>query len=105
MGSDPTTAAAVKTAQDSFASAKSAIGQIGEAIVTGQQAPAAARQQTADGLNAAAAALQSITGWVFMLRIYLQAISFYHSDSNATAALSSTQAAITAGGNVVSQCK
>jgi hypothetical protein len=58
--SDPTVASAVTTARTGLNSAGEGIGKIALALVSGQQAPAAARTQVGQGLVDAQTALQGI---------------------------------------------
>ncbi|CDO72133.1 hypothetical protein BN946_scf184962.g76 [Trametes cinnabarina] len=51
--SDPNSASSVESAIDSISGAQGAIGVIAKALLTGQQAPAAARDQVAGNLTAA----------------------------------------------------
>ncbi|KAJ7735119.1 hypothetical protein DFH07DRAFT_967355 [Mycena maculata] len=61
QGSDPTTATQVAAAQAGLSSAGDGIKTIALAIVTGQNAPAAARNQVQQGLLDAQSALGNIT--------------------------------------------
>ncbi|KAK1230182.1 hypothetical protein PQX77_006728 [Marasmius sp. AFHP31] len=60
-GSDPATSSAAQSAQSGLSSAQDGIGQIAQAIVSLQKAPAAARDQTLQGLTDAKSALDSIS--------------------------------------------
>ncbi|KAK7681511.1 hypothetical protein QCA50_015243 [Cerrena zonata] len=60
LGTDPAGIKSIGAVSDGLDNAQSAIIDIVNALVSGQQAPASARQQVADGLNAAATALASI---------------------------------------------
>ncbi|THU97854.1 hypothetical protein K435DRAFT_662040, partial [Dendrothele bispora CBS 962.96] len=93
LGSDDaTTASAVSDAQAGLSSAQAGIATIAKAIVSGQNAPAAARGQVGDGLTQAKSALESITS----------------TDSAVTSALQDAQTkldgTISAGEQVVSDC-
>jgi len=59
MLSDAATTAQLQTASQGIASAKAGVAKIAAALLTGQQAPAADRQQVQDGLTAASTALGS----------------------------------------------
>lgn len=61
MKSDAATTSAASQAQTALTSAKAGIAKIALAIVTGQQAPAAARDQVQQGLTTAQTALAGIT--------------------------------------------
>ncbi|KIK54657.1 hypothetical protein GYMLUDRAFT_176899, partial [Collybiopsis luxurians FD-317 M1] len=87
-GSDPTVASAVTQAQSGIQSAQSGISTIAKAILTGQDAPADARNQVGSGLATAQSALNSIG----------------NSDPNLQAAQSSLSDTIAAGEQVVSDC-
>ncbi|KAJ6579577.1 hypothetical protein DFH09DRAFT_979562 [Mycena vulgaris] len=88
---DPATAAAVKTAQAGLTSAGDGIKTIALSLVTGQAAPATARDQVKQGLLDAQTALTGIT------------------DPTVNATLSAAQdklaSAITDGDDVVADCK
>ena len=58
--SDPAVTSATTTAQGGLTSAKDGIKTIAEALLTGQNAPADARTEVADGLTTAQNALSSI---------------------------------------------
>lgn len=60
-----TDATNIATASSSLASASDGIKTIAGAILTGKDAPAAARQQVGDGLQNALSALQNVTGEYF----------------------------------------
>ncbi|KAH9928017.1 uncharacterized protein BXZ73DRAFT_102524 [Epithele typhae] len=59
--SDNSTADSVATVQDAVSGAQGAIGVIAKALLTGQAAPAAARDQVQGNLTAAATALADVT--------------------------------------------
>ena len=61
VSSDPTTAAAVSTAQDGIAQAQSAIGRIAKAILTAQTANPADRDDVQAGLVSVGDALGTVT--------------------------------------------
>ncbi|KAF9260417.1 hypothetical protein L218DRAFT_946832 [Marasmius fiardii PR-910] len=61
LGSDQATATAVQSAQSGISSAQDGINQIAQAILAGQDAPAAARDQVGQGLTDAKTALSSIS--------------------------------------------
>ncbi|KAJ3574361.1 hypothetical protein NP233_g1834 [Leucocoprinus birnbaumii] len=90
--SDPAAADAATTAQSALQDASDGIKTIAKSLLTGQQAPAAARNQVAQGLEAAQAALSNVTS----------------TDSTTTSqvsdALTKLQNTISAGEDVVSQC-
>ncbi|KAH9485841.1 hypothetical protein JR316_0002756 [Psilocybe cubensis] len=90
---DAETTAQLQTAAQGVSSAQAGVGTIAKALITGQLAPAAARQQVADGLNAATTALGSTTS----------------SDPNVDSAIASATSAIagttTSGQQVVANCK
>ncbi|GLB43718.1 hypothetical protein LshimejAT787_1402300 [Lyophyllum shimeji] len=65
-GSDAASATAAQDAQTGLKSAQDGIATIAKALLTGQSAPAAARTQVEDGLNAAKTSLASITSFVSM---------------------------------------
>ncbi|KAK7039255.1 hypothetical protein VNI00_010160 [Paramarasmius palmivorus] len=92
-GSDPEAASAAQSAQTALSSSQDGIGQIAQAIITGQQAPAAARDQVGQGFADAKSALDSISS----------------TDPNVMSSVSAAQAsldkAISAGQDVVSNCK
>jgi len=90
--SDATTADAAQTAQTGLTGAKGGIATIAKSLLTGQAAPAAARTQVLDGLNAAKTALSGITSTD-------PAVT-----SAVTAAQSKIDATLTAGGKVVDNC-
>ncbi|EMD36804.1 hypothetical protein CERSUDRAFT_83818 [Gelatoporia subvermispora B] len=89
---DPTSNAAVQEAATDVSGAQSAIGVIAAALLTGQDAPAAARDQVAGNLTSAQSALSSVTT----------------SDSAAASTLQKAQTqltdAINAGEGVVNDC-
>ncbi|KAI0719805.1 hypothetical protein C8T65DRAFT_635210 [Cerioporus squamosus] len=93
VSSDAATAASVQTVSDSVTGAQGAIGVIAKALLTGQAAPAAARDQVAGNLTAAHDALAAINS----------------TDATASAtlqkALTQLNDAATAGEGVVSNCK
>ncbi|KAF9498317.1 hypothetical protein BDN71DRAFT_1443648 [Pleurotus eryngii] len=86
---DATAADAVATAQSGLSSAGDGIKTIAGSILTGQQAPASARDQVGQGLIDAQTALQSIDG----------------TDPAVTTALGNMAKAIKAGQDVVANCK
>lgn len=92
-GSDAAAAAAAQDAQSSLKSAQDGIKTIAKALVAGQLAPAAGRDQVVNGLNAAKTSLASITS----------------TDPNVVSAVTDAQAQIdktlTAGASVASNCK
>ncbi|RPD75977.1 hypothetical protein L226DRAFT_534040 [Lentinus tigrinus ALCF2SS1-7] len=102
--SDAATAASVQTAQDSVTGAQGAIGVIAKALLTGQTAPAAARDQVAGNLTAAQGALTAINSCSSADVVY-----FHRSDTTVSAtlqkALTQLGDAATAGEGVVSNCK
>ncbi|KAG5638921.1 hypothetical protein H0H81_008690 [Sphagnurus paluster] len=90
---DAAAVTAVKAAQDGVKSAKDGVSTIAKALLTGQNAPAASRDQVGTGLEAAKTALASIKS----------------TDAAVTAAVADAQAKVektlTAGKTVVSECK
>lgn len=64
VNSDPAVTSAASTALTGLNSAKSGIETIAEALITGQTAPAAARDQVASGLESASTALGGINSYV-----------------------------------------
>ncbi|KAJ7481003.1 hypothetical protein FB451DRAFT_155668 [Mycena latifolia] len=88
---DPTTASAVTAAQAGLTSASAGIKTIAQSLVTGQAAPASARDQVQAGLLAAQTALAGIT------------------DPTTTAAVTAAQNQLTTtiadGAGVVADCK
>ncbi|KAI0342495.1 hypothetical protein BDW22DRAFT_204055 [Trametopsis cervina] len=91
--SDPATSAAVAAAQGGLNTANQGVATIAKAIITGQNAPAAARTQVEDGLNTVLTSIQNATS----------------SDANVTQNLqklqTQLQAAGTAGNGVLANCK
>ncbi|KAI9056409.1 hypothetical protein FKP32DRAFT_1599138 [Trametes sanguinea] len=91
--SDPTSAASVESAADSISGAQGAIGVIAKALLTGQTAPAEARNQVLGNLTAAHDTLAAINS----------------TDSTASAtlqkALSELNDSAEAGNGVVENCK
>ncbi|KAL7284632.1 hypothetical protein ACG7TL_001928 [Trametes sanguinea] len=91
--SDPTSAASVQSAADSISGAQGAIGVIAKALLTGQTAPAEARNQVLGNLTAAHDTLAAINS----------------TDSTASAtlqkALSELNDSAEAGNGVVNNCK
>lgn len=61
VDSDATAAESIKAVQDNISGAQGAIGVIGKALITGQKAPAEARDQVLNNLTDATAALGNIT--------------------------------------------
>ncbi|KAL4251058.1 hypothetical protein ABKN59_006219 [Abortiporus biennis] len=93
LASDAAGSQSISTVSDGISSAQSAIGQIAAALLTGQQAPAAARDQVAAGLTQATQALANITS----------------TDATVTQNLSKIQGQLSkaadAGNGVVTNCK
>ena len=61
MYSDAGAAESIKAVQDNISGAQDAIGVIGKALITGQKAPAEARDQVRNNLTAAQTVLGNIT--------------------------------------------
>ncbi|OSD00437.1 hypothetical protein PYCCODRAFT_1371056 [Trametes coccinea BRFM310] len=93
LAHDPTSAASVQSAADSISGAQGAIGVIAKALLTGQTAPAEARNQVLGNLTAAHDTLAAINS----------------TDSTASAtlqkALSELNDSAEAGNGVVNNCK
>jgi len=87
-GNDTATTSAVATAQGGLTSAGDGIKTIAAAILTGQSAPADARNQTAAGLQTALTALTGLDS----------------TDTSVTSTISKLNEAITAGNSVVADC-
>lgn len=66
MYRDSATVSQLQTAANGISSADSGVKTIAGALLTLQQAPAAARQQVEDGLTAATSALSSVSSYVFL---------------------------------------
>ncbi|KAI0806709.1 hypothetical protein C8Q74DRAFT_1312793 [Fomes fomentarius] len=92
-GGDPTAAASIKPVQDNVSGAQAAIGVIAKALLTGQKAPAEARDQVQDNLVAAGTTLGSITSTDEDVSAKLQKATTQLSD------------AASAGEGVVANCK
>lgn len=113
--SDATSSAAAKTAQSGLSSASAGIATIAKAIVTLQQAPAAARDQVLTGLSNAQTAMDGITSYVTSClcrkSIELMRCSIINGSTNklVTAAVGGAKKlianTITAGNSVVANCK
>ncbi|KAI0767510.1 hypothetical protein C8Q74DRAFT_1203295 [Fomes fomentarius] len=92
-GGDATAAESIKAVQDNISGAQGAIGVIGKALITGQKAPAEARDQVLNNLTDATAALGNITS----------------TDEGVTASLEKATTQLTnsilAGEGVVANCK
>ncbi|PPQ89886.1 hypothetical protein CVT25_004808 [Psilocybe cyanescens] len=91
--SDPATVAQLQTAAQGVSSAQAGVATIAKALLTGQQAPASARQQVQDGLTAASTALGSTAA---------ADPAVDNAVANASSAVEGTTAA---GEQVVSDCK
>ncbi|KIK55776.1 hypothetical protein GYMLUDRAFT_175090 [Collybiopsis luxurians FD-317 M1] len=85
---DPATASAVTTAKSGLTSAGDGIKTIAAALLTGQQAPADARNQTAAGLETASTALNGLNS----------------TDPAVSNTISKLNEAISAGNSVVADC-
>jgi hypothetical protein len=88
----------VGAASSALSSASAGIKTIASSIVTGQAAPAAARDQVGTGLNDALSALGNVTSlYVFVLG--------GANGRDTTAATTQVNAALSAGADVVADCK
>jgi len=86
---DPAAADAASTASAGVASANAGVKTIAGALITGQKAPAAARDQVGQGLENAQTALQGLNS----------------TDPAVTSSMKSISSAISAGEDVVANCK